>query len=49
MPRTMKAAVVREFSKPLIIEEVSVPGPGPSFPATKACAMFRRAARTYAM
>lgn len=29
MPRTMKAAVVREFKKPLVIEEVPVPEPGP--------------------
>jgi propanol-preferring alcohol dehydrogenase len=29
MPRTMKAAVVREFRKPLVIEEVPVPEPGP--------------------
>lgn len=29
MPRTMKAAVVREFGKPLVIEEVAVPDPGP--------------------
>jgi propanol-preferring alcohol dehydrogenase len=29
MPKTMKAAVVREFSKPLAIEEVPVPEPGP--------------------
>jgi alcohol dehydrogenase, propanol-preferring len=29
MPRTMKAAVVREFKKPLVIEEVAVPDPGP--------------------
>ena len=29
MPRTMKAAVVREFGKPLVIEEVPVPEPGP--------------------
>ena len=28
MNRTMKAAVVREFGKPLVIEEVSVPRPG---------------------
>ena len=30
MPKTMKAAVVREFSKPLVIEEVAVPEPGPA-------------------
>lgn len=29
MPQTMKAAVVREFGKPLVIEEVPVPTPGP--------------------
>lgn len=29
MARTMKAAVVREFGQPLIIEEVTVPEPGP--------------------
>lgn len=29
MPSTMKAAVVREFRKPLVIEEVPVPQPGP--------------------
>jgi alcohol dehydrogenase, propanol-preferring len=29
MPRTMKAAVVREFKQPLAIEEVPVPNPGP--------------------
>ena len=29
MPTTMKAAVVREFGKPLTIEEVKVPEPGP--------------------
>ena len=29
MPKTMKAAVVREFRKPLVIEEVAVPEPGP--------------------
>ncbi len=29
MPKTMKAAVVREFGKPLTIEEVKVPEPGP--------------------
>lgn len=29
MPQTMKAAVVREFRKPLVIEEVPVPLPGP--------------------
>lgn len=29
MNRTMKAAVVREFGKPLVIEEVAVPEPGP--------------------
>ena len=28
MPPTMKAAVVREFGKPLVIEEVPVPQPG---------------------
>ncbi|TJV70544.1 MAG: alcohol dehydrogenase AdhP [Mesorhizobium sp.] len=28
MPKTMKAAVVRQFSKPLVIEEVQVPTPG---------------------
>ncbi|HHP7238695.1 alcohol dehydrogenase catalytic domain-containing protein, partial [Longibacter sp.] len=29
MPKTMKAAVVREFNTPLSIEEVDVPDPGP--------------------
>ncbi|AOB32294.1 alcohol dehydrogenase [Bordetella sp. H567] len=29
MTKTMKAAVVREFGKPLVIEEVAVPTPGP--------------------
>lgn len=29
MTRTMKAAVVREFGKPLVIEEVAIPEPGP--------------------
>ncbi|WP_175865992.1 alcohol dehydrogenase catalytic domain-containing protein, partial [Burkholderia cepacia] len=29
MSKTMKAAVVREFGKPLAIEEVPVPTPGP--------------------
>ena len=29
MTKTMKAAVVREFGKPLTIEEVAVPEPGP--------------------
>lgn len=29
MPRTMKAAVVREFGKPLTIEEAPIPEPGP--------------------
>jgi propanol-preferring alcohol dehydrogenase len=29
MIKTMKAAVVREFGKPLVIEEVAVPAPGP--------------------
>lgn len=29
MPSTMRAAVVREFRKPLVIEEVPVPQPGP--------------------
>ena len=28
MPKTMKAAVVREFCKPLVIEEAAVPEPG---------------------
>jgi NADPH:quinone reductase-like Zn-dependent oxidoreductase len=28
MPKTMKAAVVRELCKPLVIEEVAVPEPG---------------------
>ena len=28
MTKTMKAAVVREFGKPLVIEEVPVPTPG---------------------
>ena len=29
MAKTMKAAVVREFGKPLTIEEVPIPTPGP--------------------
>jgi alcohol dehydrogenase, propanol-preferring len=29
MAKTMKAAIVREFGKPLRIEEVSIPSPGP--------------------
>ena len=29
MAKTMKAAVVREFGKPLVIEEAPVPEPGP--------------------
>jgi len=29
MSKKMKAAVVREFGKPLVIEEVAVPEPGP--------------------
>ena len=29
MARLMKAAVVREFGKPLVLEEVTVPTPGP--------------------
>lgn len=29
MPKTMKAAVVREFGKPLSIEDVPIPEPGP--------------------
>jgi propanol-preferring alcohol dehydrogenase len=29
MAKTMKAAVVREFGKPLVIEEVKIPEPGP--------------------
>ena len=29
MPKTMKAAVVREFGKPLLIAEVAVPEVGP--------------------
>jgi hypothetical protein len=28
MPKTMRAAVVHEFCKPLVIEEVAVPEPG---------------------
>ena len=28
MPKAMKAAVVREFRKPLVIEEAAVPEPG---------------------
>ena len=30
MHKTMKAAVVRAFGKPLTIEELSVPVPGPA-------------------
>jgi propanol-preferring alcohol dehydrogenase len=29
MPKTMKAAVVEEFGKPLVIREVPIPSPGP--------------------
>jgi alcohol dehydrogenase, propanol-preferring len=29
MAKTMKAAVVREFGKPLVIQEVAIPEPGP--------------------
>ena len=29
MKKTMKAAVVREFGKPLTIEDVPIPQPGP--------------------
>ena len=29
MNKTMKAAVARAFGKPLVIEEVEVPRPGP--------------------
>ena len=29
MANTMKAAMVREFGKPLTIEEVAIPTPGP--------------------
>jgi alcohol dehydrogenase, propanol-preferring len=29
MAKTMKAAVVRAFGKPLTIEEVAIPDPGP--------------------
>lgn len=29
MARTMKAAVVREFGKPLVIEEMAIPEPAP--------------------
>src|ERR1700676_5723885 len=29
MPKMMKAAVVRQFGKPLVIEDVPVPVPGP--------------------
>jgi alcohol dehydrogenase, propanol-preferring len=29
LPRTMKAAVVHEFGKPLRLEDVPVPRPGP--------------------
>ena len=29
MTQTMKAAVVRQFKQPLVIEEVPVPNPGP--------------------
>jgi propanol-preferring alcohol dehydrogenase len=28
MAKTMKAAVVREFGKPLVIEEMPIPEPG---------------------
>ncbi|HTO63975.1 MAG TPA: alcohol dehydrogenase AdhP [Bradyrhizobium sp.] len=39
MPTTMKAAVVRAFGKPLVIEDVPVPVPGPGeiLVKTKAC------------
>jgi alcohol dehydrogenase, propanol-preferring len=29
MPQVMKAAVVRSFGEPLVIEEMKVPTPGP--------------------
>jgi propanol-preferring alcohol dehydrogenase len=29
MSKTMQAAVVREFGKPLVIEEMAIPTPGP--------------------
>jgi propanol-preferring alcohol dehydrogenase len=29
MAKTMKAAVVREFGKPLVIQEMAIPEPGP--------------------
>jgi propanol-preferring alcohol dehydrogenase len=29
MKKTMKAAVVREFGKPLTVEDVTIPQPGP--------------------
>ncbi|QNP48430.1 alcohol dehydrogenase AdhP [Diaphorobacter aerolatus] len=35
MKQTMKAAVVREFGKPLVIEEVAVPRPDPGFVLVK--------------
>lgn len=38
MARTMKAAVVREFGKPLAIEEVPVPQPGPGMIQVKIAA-----------
>ena len=41
MPRTMKAAVVREFGKPLVIEEVPVPEPGPGQILVKVAATRR--------
>ena len=31
MNKTMKAAVARAFGKPLVIEEVEVPRPGPGY------------------
>ncbi|MGQ8633305.1 alcohol dehydrogenase catalytic domain-containing protein, partial [Agrobacterium sp. DKPNP3] len=42
MAKTMKAAVVRAFGKPLTIEEVAIPDPGPgeiliNYKATGVC------------
>ena len=47
MAKTMKAAVVREFGKPLSIDEVPVPEPGPgeiqvAIQASGPCLSFRR-------
>jgi len=37
MSTTMKAAMVRAFGQPLVIEDVPVPGPGEILVTTRAC------------